>query len=597
VFSYILDDPYIHLAIAKNLVSHGVWGVTPFEFASASSSLLWTGLLAAWIKLFGNGEFAPLWLNLALAAFLLGQAEQSMRSSDWPPERRFVVLSAMVIGIPLPALIFTGQEHTAHVVAALGFLSAFATHLRHPQPTIRETLALTFWGALICLARYESLFGVYLAALFLVTRRRFGAAGSLIAGAALLPALFGLYSLAQGGFLLPNSVLLKGNNHDLASSAGRWWFFGGKILDSFREAPELLFLLMLGFWSGLWGSESATDTLMVSASVSDPGSAGVGGVTQSASSAARTVVLPTDSKADKAAALPTGSSANITVAFPTDSTTDNTAALPTDSSADVTVALPTVSSANSIVALPPIMTADTTVASSIYSPGSDRTLIWWFAGCVLFHLQFAKIGNFFRYEAYLVALGLCLAAHLPKPAPGRTLRNLVFALLVLGTTLSLGQRGYRGISLIPTAAGNIFQQQHQMARFVNRYYPGQGIVLNDIGAVSFFADIHLLDLVGLGDIRVAQAMRAGRHRFPAIADMAAARGMKLAIAYPGFLRGLGGPPPEWFLVAEWEIPDNVICSEAVVALYALNAAEREPLRARLREFAATLPASVSYRLY
>ncbi|MGH9386953.1 MAG: hypothetical protein ACRD2N_22015 [Vicinamibacterales bacterium] len=38
--SYSLDDAYIHLAIAKNLARHGLWGCTPFHFSSSSSSLL-----------------------------------------------------------------------------------------------------------------------------------------------------------------------------------------------------------------------------------------------------------------------------------------------------------------------------------------------------------------------------------------------------------------------------------------------------------------------------------------------------------------------------------------------------------------------------
>ena len=29
---YTLDDSYIHMALAKNLAQHGVWGITRYEF-------------------------------------------------------------------------------------------------------------------------------------------------------------------------------------------------------------------------------------------------------------------------------------------------------------------------------------------------------------------------------------------------------------------------------------------------------------------------------------------------------------------------------------------------------------------------------------
>ena len=52
---YWIEDAYIHLAMARNLALHGVFGATPHEFTTSSSSPLWV-LLLEW------GGFAALWL-------------------------------------------------------------------------------------------------------------------------------------------------------------------------------------------------------------------------------------------------------------------------------------------------------------------------------------------------------------------------------------------------------------------------------------------------------------------------------------------------------------------------------------------------------
>ena len=45
-FTYALDDAAIHLSMGDVLAHHGTWGVVPGEFQSASSSPLFTLLLA-----------------------------------------------------------------------------------------------------------------------------------------------------------------------------------------------------------------------------------------------------------------------------------------------------------------------------------------------------------------------------------------------------------------------------------------------------------------------------------------------------------------------------------------------------------------------
>ena len=44
--TYPLDDTYIHMAIARNVAQSGTWGINAGEFAPASSSPLWTVILA-----------------------------------------------------------------------------------------------------------------------------------------------------------------------------------------------------------------------------------------------------------------------------------------------------------------------------------------------------------------------------------------------------------------------------------------------------------------------------------------------------------------------------------------------------------------------
>lgn len=90
-FVYPLDDTYIHMGMAKNLATHGVWGVNRYHFSSSSSSPLWTLTLAGAYLVTGVREATPLILNLIFAGLLrldvsaeLVAVEGRRRGDFWP---------------------------------------------------------------------------------------------------------------------------------------------------------------------------------------------------------------------------------------------------------------------------------------------------------------------------------------------------------------------------------------------------------------------------------------------------------------------------------------------------------------------------------
>ena len=103
-FVYAQDDPYIHLALARTLADHGVWGIRPGQFASASSSPLWTVLLAVLWKLGAHAVWVPFALNILFGvAFLVccwvvRSAAQAFSARSTPA----AVLCALVVITPAP---------------------------------------------------------------------------------------------------------------------------------------------------------------------------------------------------------------------------------------------------------------------------------------------------------------------------------------------------------------------------------------------------------------------------------------------------------------------------------------------------------------
>src|ERR1700761_6673461 len=103
---YPLDDVYIHAAVAKNLLLHHVYGISPGHFSFPSSSILWPFILVAAFALVGIKAYVPLALNALFALLYLALADRFMRvlSNTILPGTRFCSLVLLVLGVPLVGL-------------------------------------------------------------------------------------------------------------------------------------------------------------------------------------------------------------------------------------------------------------------------------------------------------------------------------------------------------------------------------------------------------------------------------------------------------------------------------------------------------------
>lgn len=221
------------------------------------------------------------------------------------------------------------------------------------------------------------------------------------------------------------------------------------------------------------------------------------------------------------------------------------------------------------------------------------------------HFQFASLGWFYRYEAYLIALayfGVGIVLGEGGPAlpwrewlrPAGLLRGGAFALAVLLFEIPQWPRVSESYPHIVTASYSIYGQQYQMAHFVRRFYNGKGIIANDVGAISFMGEgLKLLDYFGLSNIEVLRLRRAGRLDQAAIARLAKQHDAEIAIVYNNWANEMfGGALPEWVKVGTWTIPHNTVCAFDEVTFYATRSEFAPALVSHLRAFASELPRDV-----
>lgn len=234
-FCYPLDDAFIHMAVAKNFGLYGIWGVNHVDFSSASSSPLYTVLLAFFFRIGITSYLTALLINIVVAILLLRSTDGLLRHYGLSAPVRTLLLFLFILLLPMPVIILTGMEHLFHLWFTLLFLQAVVVLVQPEKNGSRQWLYAAFTGALMVSSRFEGLFILGPAVLLLLYHRRVKAAfGILILSLAPL-IIFGAVSVWLGGYILPNSVLLK------SSSVSTGW---QRIQQSLQEI--LVYRLMYG---------------------------------------------------------------------------------------------------------------------------------------------------------------------------------------------------------------------------------------------------------------------------------------------------------------------------------------------------------------
>ena len=220
----------------------------------------------------------------------------------------------------------------------------------------------------------------------------------------------------------------------------------------------------------------------------------------------------------------------------------------------------------------------------------------------LAHLQFADVGWFFRYDAYLVGLAslYCLILLTEKGGWQSRLDELGlprFAGILVASALvviGLGARSSASLQMTVPATTHIHLQQVQMGHFVEQFYAGKVVAANDVGAISYFGKAPVLDLWGLGHNEVAHTKLANQYGPQTMATIASKNDVAIAIVYEEAFEPYGGLPPRWKAVGRWSIKNRQPLSLDVVTFFAVGPDERQRLGDNLRIF--ELPPEVTLEL-
>ena len=499
-YIYPLDDTYIHLSIANNLSTHGIWGITAYEFSSSSSSLLYTLILALFIKIFGNYSLLPLIINFLISYLIIIYVFNILvryfknvlpNGKDLPTSSGmglllFFATTFITFSAPIVILTLSGMEHILQIFIDIIFIDYFIKYIG--SNSRKEFNVVLVLSALVTGIRFEGIFLVLIIIVILLFKKQYSKSLLILFSAALPIIIFGIISTANGWMFLPNSILIK-------SSKPETYDFVGILLYPLK-------------WLFKLSNEHHLLTIFVAS------------------------------------------------------------------------------------------------ASLLYVNYKKRKQIFelnnlWHIitiSLIIIHLTFARTGWVYRYEAYIVVIGLLgviINAFDILKFGERNLKNAVIALCII-MALACSMRTYKSLDESVTMSVNIYEQQYQMSRFLKEFYNESNVVLGDIGACTYFTNIKLLDLVALGSIEPLKQRIEKKFNSNEIEKLADEKDMQIAILYKDAFEDY--IPENWLEVGSWKISNNIGCFKDKVTFYAVNPEKYIELSDNMIQFKKKLPPSVEVNI-
>ncbi|MHA4811877.1 hypothetical protein ACX0G9_27525 [Flavitalea flava] len=544
VFAYPVDDTFIHLAIARNLAFYGVWGISPHEFVSASSSIIYPLLLGSSIKIFGVHTFIPFVINMIAGVILLAVMQRWLDKQEVKPTAQLIVLLAVIFLMPLPVLAMSGMEHVLQLLFCFLFLTTFSeglekiVHSGKKEGNFSWTVYL--YAALLTATRFEGVTLVGLACLLVLTQRRFFLAIQL-GLIALLPVLvFGMLSVYKGSYFFPNSVLLKSGAPPLTFD-GLYYFFTDELFNKLSfstigwitvATQRLLFILPLTYLLFL----DQTRTTLRYRYILLILMAGVG----------LHLVLTGSGRFPRYEAYLIGCSA--------------------------------------------------IGAGVVYARYWQELLNGKLLSGNWFTIK-NKTGDLVATGDPITGPGKLWKAGPSGNLPGGNLPAAQWAALFIALFLlfPILIRSKNALMDVGRQCVNIYQQQYQMGRFLGQHYPTTPIAMNDIGGPSFFTSGKNVDMWGLGNIEVTKSVKKGYYGPDFLNWLTKKDSVKVAVVFERYF-----PPAlleRWDKIASWQIMDNLICADDSVSFYAVDKKAGPDLKKNLHAFQSSLPQGVVVRYY